>query len=103
MTMTIQPGRLQATIPRWAKPFLKPARYKSARGGRGSSKSHTLAQIAVLRMAGLLPAYQPGPVRIACARETKEAIPESVKVALEHYIRVLGLKSEFTCRKLTIA
>ena len=74
---------------------MRPARYKSARGGRGSSKSHTLAQINVLRMAGLLPDYEPTPVRIASCRDFETAIKESIKNAVEHYIKVLGLRSQF--------
>ena len=53
-------------------------------------------------MAGLLPAYEPGPVRIACGRETKEAIAESVKIALDHYIELLGLSDEFDSHNFTI-
>lgn len=91
-----RPGARHAVFPPWSVPFLKPARYKSARGGRGSSKTHTLAQIAVLRMAGLLPDYPRGPVRIASARQFQVSINESVKQVVEHYIRVLGLADEFS-------
>ena len=84
-----------STIPRWAVPFMKPARFKSARGGRGSSKSHTFAQLAILRMAGLLPAYKPKAVRIASARQFQSSIKESIKQACEHYIHTLGLTDSF--------
>ena len=50
-------------LPEWSIPFLEPARFKSVKGCRGSSKSHTLAQLAVMRMANMLPGYPPGPVR----------------------------------------
>ena len=82
---------------------MRPARYKSARGGRGSSKSHTLAQIAVLRMANLLTDWYPArPVRIASARQFQNSITESVKTVVEHYIRVLGLEDEFDIQQYKI-
>ena len=41
----VEQGRYRAEIPEWVESFLEPERYKSARGGRGSSKSHTFAQM----------------------------------------------------------
>ena len=95
-----EPG--QATIPRWAVPFMEPARFKSARGGRGSSKSHTFAQLAILRMAGLLPAYEPRAVRIASARQFQTSIKESIKQVCEHYIHRLGLSDQFQVQSFEI-
>ena len=82
-------------IPEWAQPLLHPARYKSVDGGRGSAKSHTFAQLGVLRMAGLLPEYRPAPIRIASARDFEVNLRESVKVLVEHYIKEYGLDDEF--------
>ena len=90
------------SLPEWADPFLRPARYKSARGGRGSGKSHTFAQISILRMAGLLPWYPSSSVRIASCRSFETSIAESVKVAVEIYIKKLGLSSEFDVQKFAI-
>lgn len=90
--------QVDAQLPAWSKPLLQPAPFKSARGGRGSSKSHTFAQLAVLRMAGLLPAYPREPVRIASARMIEGSITQSVKQTVESYIRAYGLEHEFDIR-----
>ena len=87
-------------LPVWAAPFLNRGRWKSLRGGRGSSKSHTAAQIMILRMAGLLPDYPPESVRIASCRDFNVNLSSSVKVAVEKYIQILGLNDEF--QKLAI-
>ena len=97
-----KPGPLRAVLPPYAGPLLVPARYKSLRGGRGSSKTHTFAQIAVLRMAGLLPAYPSGPVRFASARQFQINISESVKQVVEAYIYTYGLDDEFELQEYEI-
>ena len=89
-------------LPEWSEAFLKPARYKSARGGRGSAKSHTVAQIMILRMAGLLPWYPPGSVRIASCRSFETSISESVKRAVAIYIKSFGLSDDFDVQKYAI-
>ena len=96
------PAAGRATIPRWAVPFMHPARYKSAAGGRGAGRTHTFSQLCILRMAGLLLEYEPGPVRIAMARQFQNSIEESCKQSVEGYIRKLGLSSEFDAKKYTI-
>ena len=96
------PGPNRAALPLWAVPFMKPARWKSASGGRGSTKSHTFAQLAVLRMAGLLPDYPQAPVRIASCRSFEVSIKKSVKQAVENYIDKLGLRSEFDVQNFEI-
>ena len=75
-------------------------RWKSGRGGRGSSKSHSFAQLAVLRMAGLLGAYgyPDGPVRIASGRQFQNSIEESVKKVVERYIGVRPGRTSSMCR-----
>ena len=95
---------VRAEIPRWALPILAPARWKSGRGGRGSSKSHSFAQLAVLRMAGLLGAYgyPDGPVRIASGRQFQNSIEESVKKVVERYIQAYDLSGEFDVQKYSI-
>ena len=90
-----QSGINRATIPRWAEPFLGPARYKSAAGGRGAARTHTFAQFVVMRMAGVLPAYPPRPVRVAMARQFQVNIKESCKAAVEAYIHKFGFSDEF--------
>ena len=98
------PSTLRPVLPDWAKLWMQPCRYKSVRGGRGSAKSHTVAQLAVLRMADLLPAYHDGfePVRIASARAIEESIAESVKQVVEDYIIAYGLDDDFDVRKFEI-
>ena len=83
----------------YARPYMRPAKYKSLSGGRGSGKSHVFAALAVMRMAGWLPDYKPGPVRIASGREYKVNIPESVKRIVEEYIGKFGLADEFDIRR----
>ena len=83
----------------YAGPYMRPAKYKSLSGGRGSGKSWMFAALAVLRMAGWLPAYKPGPVRIASGREYRVNIPESVKRIVEYYIGEWGLSGEFDIRR----
>ena len=91
---------LDIRLNEYANPYLRPAKYKSLSGGRGAGKSYVFAQLAVLRMANLLPHfYAPGPVRIASGREHKVTIPESVKGIVEHYIGAWGLAHEFDIRR----
>lgn len=84
-----------AEIADWVELWNQPCRYKSAQGGRGSGKSHGVAQSAVLRMAGLLDSYPEGPVRIVSARAIERSIKESVKQLVEDYIDAFGLRDEF--------
>ena len=93
---------IRFAVPEYAEPFLRPARYKSLRGGRGAAKSHFFAQLAIMRMTGCLPAYPPGPVRIASARDIESTIKESVKTLVEHYIVRLGLAAEFDVQAFAI-
>ena len=85
----------------FARPYMRPAKYKSLSGGRGSGKSRMFAQLAVMRMMGWLTdfGYKPGPVRIASGREHKVNIPESVKKVVELYINEWGLAKEFDCKR----
>ena len=83
-------------LPYWAKDFIAPGRFKSMRGGRGSSKSWTMAALAVLRLRGDLPGYgPPGPVRIVSARDYAVNMPRSVKRVMEMWIDRWGLEHEF--------
>lgn len=68
----------------WAKPLLKPARYKCLYGGRGSGKSYAVAD--ALLIIGLV-----RKIRVLCAREFQESIKESVHYLLKERIEVLGL------------
>lgn len=79
---------LRIETPRVFVPLLKPARYKGARGGRGSGKSHFFAEQLVEEAV-----YEH--VRCACVREVQNSIKDSVKQLLEDKIRKLGVESLF--------
>lgn len=86
---------LSLDIPEAMMPFLEHERYKVAYGGRGSSKSWTIAQLLVMR------AYQ-APTRILCAREIQRSISDSVIQLLSDTIERLGLSSFFEIQKTQI-
>ena len=66
-------------------PFLRPARYKGAKGGRGSAKSWHFADNAIERCV-----YVPG-TRVVCIREVQKSLEQSVKRVLDDRIRHYGL------------
>lgn len=70
-------------IPVKLLPLLKPRRYKSVRGGRGSGKSHTVARI-------LLALGRKRQVRVLCCREVQKTIASSVHQLLSDLIREWG-------------
>ena len=72
---------LEFRLPPYAGPLLRPATFKSLDGGRDAAKSHTAAQIMLMRMAGVIPAYKPRPVRIVSCRDFNTNLKHSVKVA----------------------
>lgn len=61
-----------------------PVRYRAFHGGRGSAKSHSLTQAALLK------GYET-PLRIGCYREIQRSIKDSVKRLLDDKIAALGL------------
>jgi phage terminase large subunit len=71
------------------EPFLKPARYKGAFGGRGSGKSHFFAQLLVATAAS-----RPG-LRAVCVREVQRTLAQSSKRLIEDKIRELGVTDLF--------
>ena len=79
---------IQIQTPRVFLPLLQPARYKGARGGRGSGKSHFFAEQLVEEAL-----YEH--IRCACVREVQNSIKDSVKQLLEDKIRKLGVESLF--------
>jgi phage terminase large subunit len=72
----------------WFVPFLKPARYKGAFGGRGSGKSHAFAQYIVSRCAS-------AKTDVVCLREVQKSLKQSVKKLIESKIEALGLGALF--------
>jgi phage terminase large subunit len=71
------------------EPLLRPARYKGAYGGRGSGKSHFMAEMLVeeclLQRA----------TRAVCIREHQKSLKESSKHLIEQKIHALGVGDQF--------
>lgn len=79
---------LQIPTPRVFVPLLRSARFKGARGGRGSGKSHFYAEQLVEEAVS-------EHIRAACLREIQNSIKESVKQLLEDKIDRLGVRDLF--------
>lgn len=79
---------LDIATPRWALPFLEPARYKAAYGGRGSGKSHFFAELLVERC--ILKR-----TRAVCIREVQNSLKESVRQLIVDKIQSLGVSDMF--------
>jgi len=75
--------------PRWAAPLLKPSRYKAAKGGRGSGKSHFFAEAAVEAMI-----LNPN-LSVVCIREIQKSLKFSAKRLIESKIELYGLSDYF--------
>ena len=81
---------LDLQTPEWALPLLEPARYKGAKGGRSSGKSHFFAELAVEEMVA-----DPS-LRFVCIREVQRSLKFSAKSLVEKKIRELGVSHLFT-------
>lgn len=78
-------GMKTVTINKKLKPFIIPKRYKVAYGGRGSSKSWTIARMLLLKA-------MEKPIRILCLREIQDSIKDSVHKLLKDQIDLLELQ-----------
>lgn len=76
---------LSILTPRWAMPLLSPARYKGARGGRGSGKSHFFAEMLVEKI------IINKDLKAVCIREIQKSIKYSSKMLVENKIKSLGV------------
>lgn len=74
---------MKPQLPKYAKPLFLPKRYKVLYGGRGSSKSYTIAR-------ALLIIGRTQKIRVLCAREFQNSITESVHFLLRQEIDALG-------------
>lgn len=83
--MTPATAKLQIDTPRWAIPLLAPARYKGARGGRGSGKSHFFAEHLVEEH--IINPHK----KSVCIREIQKSLKFSAKALIEGKIRKLGV------------
>lgn len=80
---------LDIATPRWALPLLEASRYKGAHGGRGSGKSHFVAERMIEEMFAA-----PG-TRVVCLREVQNSIKDSVYQLMCDKIERLGLSRAF--------
>jgi phage terminase large subunit len=79
---------LEIETPRIYLPLLHPRRYKGAKGGRGSGKSHFFAECLVEQAVA-------SHIRAACLREVQNSIKDSVKQLIEDKIDRLGVRHLF--------
>jgi len=94
--MTVTDGEMKVPMPAWLLPFLEPARYKGAHGGRGSGKSHGFATLLVLEHV-----RNPDQSTV-CVREVQRTLSRSVKKLLEEKIEELGVGHLFEVQQTVI-
>lgn len=82
-------------LPEWARLWFTPRRYKDAHGGRGSTKSWTVARLLIEIAVRV-------PIRWVCAREIQKSIRESVHKLLSDQITNLGYDYLFAVTDRTI-
>jgi phage terminase large subunit-like protein len=81
--------QLLIDTPRVFAPLLRRARYKGARGGRGSGKSHFFAEALVEEaLAG-------DALRAICVREVQKTLAQSSKLLIEDKIKKLDVSYRF--------
>ncbi len=80
---------LQINTPRWSLPLLEPSRYKGAKGGRASGKSHFYAEL-------LVEEHVRNPdLQSVCIREIQKSLKFSAKKLVEDKIRALKVSHLF--------
>ena len=79
---------LQIPTPRKYVPLLAPARYKAAKGGRGSGKSHFFGEMLIERSIM-------EKTDAVCVREIQKSLDQSVKKLLEGKIEALNAGAYF--------
>jgi phage terminase large subunit-like protein len=82
-------------IPEKLTALLHPERFKVIHGGRGSAKSHTVAQLLLVK-------GDKESLRILCVRETQASIKQSSHALLKHYITKLGLTHRYDVQNTQI-
>lgn len=80
---------LQIKTPRWSVPLLAPKRYKGAKGGRSSGKSHFVAELLVEEHV------RDKDLQSVCIREIQRSLKFSAKKLVEDKIRALGVSHLF--------
>lgn len=81
-------AEVEIATPRWLLPFLEPARFKGAHGGRASGKSHAFAEMLVERCVMQK-------TDAVCIRETQKSLKMSVKKLVENKIEAMGVGHMF--------
>lgn len=89
MSVVAQGRVVDFPVARAFVPFLQPARYKGAHGGRGSAKSHDRASALIKRCV-----EKPG-TRWVCVREVQKSLEQSVKRLLEDKIKFHKVEDQF--------
>lgn len=91
---------LQVQTPRWAIPILRgdrgKPRYRGAKGGRASGKSHFFAEMVIERM------IEEPDTKIICIREVQKSLEFSSKQLLQDKIQSLGVGHYFEVQKSRI-
>lgn len=93
--MIEQEEKLTLEIPEKLECLLEDHRYKIVYGGRGSSKSWTVARV-------LLAIGRRKKIRVLCAREFQNSISDSVHALLSDQIKSLGLTDFYTIQNTSI-
>ncbi len=91
---------LQIQTPRWTKPLFQgqngAPRYRGAKGGRASGKSHFFAEAIIERM------IINSATRVVCIREVQRSLKFSAKQLLEDKIKALGVIHMFDVQNTEI-
>jgi hypothetical protein len=80
--------KIEAAVPAKFEPLFQPKRYKACYGGRGSSKSHNFATLAIIACISKA-------ARIVCIREVQNTIRDSVRQLLVDKIAGMGVGDMF--------
>lgn len=80
---------LRIKTPEWAEPLLHPKRYKAAKGGRGSGKSHFFAEALIEQLI-----LDPNKSAV-CIREIQKSLKFSAKRLIEQKIEDLDVSKLF--------
>ncbi|MEO0373209.1 MAG: PBSX family phage terminase large subunit [Cyanobacteria bacterium P01_A01_bin.17] len=80
---------LLAHLPDWTTPFFEHRRFKALYGGRGSGKSHFLAELLVARMV------KDRDLQVICIREKQKSLNYSAKLLIQRKIKALGYSHLF--------
>lgn len=92
---------LQVQTPRWALPLLEGSRgrprYRGAKGGRASGKSHFMAEMCIERL------IEDADTKIICIREVQKSLEFSSKQLLQDKIQAMGVGHYFEVQKNRIS